>query len=107
MESELQEQVEKTYYTPAVKRAIMKHRERNKEKYNEAQLQYYHLKKQDEEWKRKFTERCRKANEKFRQKQKEEREKLNIPPKKRGRPRKIQEIEEIEEKMEEIKLNDI
>ena len=75
----------KTYYTPAVKKAIMIYREKNKDQYNEFQRQYYHTKKNDEEWNEKFKERCRIANQKYRNKKRE-----NSPPLPRGRPRKIE-----------------
>jgi hypothetical protein len=79
---------EKTnYYTPAVKKAIMTYREKNIEKYNEFQRNYYHTKKIDEEWNDKFKERCREANKRYREKKRE-----NSPPSKRGRPRKIKEV---------------
>ena len=77
----------KTYYTPAVKKAIMNYREKNVDKYNEFQRNYYHTKKSDEEWNNNFKERCRIANQKYREKKRE-----NSPPLKRGRPRKIIEI---------------
>jgi hypothetical protein len=83
METELQPET-KTYYTPAVKKAIMTYREKNIEKYNEFQRNYYHTKKADEEWNEKFKERCRVANQKYREKKRE-----NSPPAQRGRPRKI------------------
>ena len=75
----------KTYYTPAVKKAIMIYREKNKDQYNEFQRQYYHTKKNDEEWNEKFKERFRIANQKYRNKKRE-----NSPPLPRGRPRKIE-----------------
>lgn len=75
----------KTYYTPAVKKAIMNYREKNKDQYNEFQRQYYHTKKNDKEWNEKFKERCRIANQKYRNKMRE-----NLPPLPRGRPRKIE-----------------
>jgi len=80
----MEEQTEtKNYYTPAVKKAIMTYREKNIDKYNEFQRNYYHTKKVDEEWNDKFKERCRVANQKYRDKKRE-----NSPPAQRGRPRK-------------------
>ena len=78
----------KSYYTPAVKKAIMTYREKNKDKYNELQLKYYHSKKIDEEWNEKFKQRCRIANQKYREKKRQE---LITSPK-RGRPKKKIEI---------------
>ena len=75
------------YYTPAVKRAIMNYRGKNIEKYNEFQRNYYHTKKEDDDWNDKFKERCREANKRYREKKRE-----TSPPSKRGRPRKIKEI---------------
>jgi hypothetical protein len=74
----------KTYYTPAVKKAIIAYRGRNTDKYNEFQRNYYHSKKTDEEWNERFKERCRIANQKYREKKRE-----NSPPAKIGRPRKV------------------
>ena len=81
---ETPEQPKKNYYTDAVKRAIVTYREKHTEKYNEFKRNYYHTKKQDEEWNEKFKERCREANRRCREKKRE-----NSPPAKRGRPRKI------------------
>jgi hypothetical protein len=72
------------YYNDAVKKSIMKYREKNVEKYNEFSRNYYHKKKEDQEWKDNFNERCRLANQKYREKKKEQ-----SPPKPRGRPRKV------------------
>lgn len=73
----------KSYYRPSVKKAIMNYRAKNIVKYNEFQRQYYHTKKEDEEWKTNFNERCKEANRKYR-----ERKRLESPPLPRGRPRK-------------------
>lgn len=75
----------KTTYTPAVKRAINKYRNKNVEKYNELQRHYYNEFKEDAEWKQKFNERCRINNKKYRQRK---REALGDIVKPRGRPRK-------------------
>ena len=81
----MEEQQQKTtYYTPAVKKAIMTYREKNVDKYNEFQRNYYHTKKVDEEWNERFKERCREANKRYRDKKRE-----NSPPAQRGRPRKV------------------
>lgn len=76
----------KTTYTPAVKKAIDKYRQKNIEKFNEKQREYYSEYKQDEEWRKKFNERCKINNQKYRQKKKET---LGGAVKPRGRPRKI------------------
>lgn len=83
MEEQPETQV-RTYYTPAMKKAIMTYREKNVEKYNEFQRNYYHSRKIDEEWNEKFKERCREANRRYRERKKE-----NAPPAKIGRPRKV------------------
>lgn len=75
----------KTTYTPAVKKAIDKYRQKNADKYNEKQREYYNEAKEDEEWKKKFNERCRINNQKYREKKREE---LGTQVKPRGRPRK-------------------
>jgi len=77
------EKANKSYYRPSVKKAIMNYRAKNIVKYNEFQRQYYHIKKEDEEWKEKFNERCKEANRKYREKKR-----LESPPLPRGRPRK-------------------
>ena len=71
------------YYGESMKRAIYKHRENNRDDYNERQRKYYEVKSNDVEWKEKFNQRCREANRKYREKKREEN-----PPRPRGRPRK-------------------
>ena len=78
------EEIKKSTYTPAVKKAIDKYRQKNAEKYNELQREYYNEAKQDEEWRKKFNERCKINNQKYRQKKKE-----TLGTKPRGRPRKV------------------
>lgn len=92
----LEEQVKKTY-TDSVKKALIKYRNKNVEKYNELQRKYYDEAKQDDEWRQKFNQRCKENNKKYREKKR-----LEHTPKPRGRPRKaipkvvIDEIEHIE-----------
>jgi hypothetical protein len=74
-------------YNEKTKNAIYKHRENNREKYNEAHRVYYNKKKEDDEWRCKYNEKCREANRRYREKKQLE----NPNPRKRGRPRKIQE----------------
>jgi membrane-bound lytic murein transglycosylase len=81
----------KSTYTPSVKKAIDKYRSKNVEKYNEIQRNYYNEAKEDEEWKKKFNERCKINNQKYREK-KREIAVLNGSLKPRGRPRKIPNI---------------
>ena len=80
------EEIKKTTYTPAVKKAIDKYRQKNIEKFNEKQREYYNEYKQDEEWRKNFNERCKINNQKYRQKKKES---LGENAKPRGRPRKV------------------
>lgn len=80
------ENEKKTTYTPAVKKAMDKYRKNNMEKFNERQREYYNEAKQDEEWKKKFNERCRINNQKYREKKKES---LGSSAKPKGRPRKV------------------
>ena len=75
----------KSTYTEAVKNAIYKYRSKNPEKYNEKQREYYEEASKDEEWKKKFNERCRIANQKYRENKKTL---LGDKVKSRGRPRK-------------------
>jgi len=55
----------------------------NPKKNNELQKLYYNKAKQNEEWRKKFNERCKENNRKYR-----ERKRLENPPKARGRPKK-------------------
>lgn len=71
------------YYGESAKKAIYKHREANRDEYNERQRKYYSDKILDAEWKEKFNERCKEANRKYREKKR-----LSVPPRPRGRPRK-------------------
>ena len=80
------EEIKKSTYTPAVKKAIDKYRQKNAAKYNELQREYYNEAKQDDEWRKKFNERCKVNNQKYRQKKKET---LGDNVKPRGRPRKV------------------
>lgn len=46
-------------YTPAMKESIKKYREKNKEKINEKNKEYYHSKMQNPEYKEKLREQAR------------------------------------------------
>jgi hypothetical protein len=82
----------KVKYTPAHLKAQNKYREKNREKYNEAQRQLYEKKIKEEEWKQHYLERSRVNNKKYRDKKKEEMvESGEYVEKKRGRPRKVKE----------------
>jgi hypothetical protein len=75
----------KKSYTEAAKNAIYKYRSKNPEKYNEKQREYSDEAKEDEEWRKKFNERCKLNNQKYREKKKQL---LGENAKPRGRPRK-------------------
>jgi hypothetical protein len=82
----------KVKYTPAHLKAQNKYREKNRDKYNEAQRQLYEKKIQEEEWKQHYLERSRVNNRKYRDKKKEALiESGDYVESKRGRPRKIKE----------------
>jgi hypothetical protein len=82
----------KVKYTPAHLKAQNKYREKNREKYNEAQRLLYEKKIQEEEWKQHYLERSRVNNKKYRDKKKEEMVSSGeYVEKKRGRPRKVKE----------------
>ena len=82
----------KVKYTPAHLKAQNKYREKNREKYNEAQRLLYEKKIQEEAWKQHYLERSRVNNKKYREKKKEEMiESGEYVEKKRGRPRKVKE----------------
>ena len=73
----------KTTYTNSVKKAINIYRNKNLEKYNENQRNYYQTAKTNEEWKQKFNERCKVNNKIYRDKKS-----LENPPKPKGRPKR-------------------
>jgi len=77
----------KVRYTPAHLKAQNKYREKNREKYNEAQRLLYEKKIQEEEWQKHYLERSRVNNKKLRDKKKEEMiERGEYVERKRGRP---------------------
>jgi hypothetical protein len=86
LEIEDKSENKKKTYTPAVRNAIYRYRSKNVDKYNESQRNYYDKAKTDEEWKKKFNERCKINNDKYREKKKQLLGE-NVRP--RGRPRKV------------------
>ena len=77
----------KVRYTPAHLKAQNKYREKNREKYNEAQRLLYEKKIQEEEWQKHYLERSRLNNKKWRDKKKEALiERGEYVERKRGRP---------------------
>ena len=77
----------KVRYTPAHLKAQNKYREKNREKYNEAQRLLYEKKIQEEEWQKHYLERSRLNNKKWRDKKKEALIKRGeYVERKRGRP---------------------
>lgn len=89
----------KVKYTPAHLKAQNKYREKNRQKYNEAQRLLYEKKIQEEEWKKHYLERSRNNNKKYREKKKQEMiSSGEYVEKKRGRPRKVVEDYVIETK---------
>lgn len=80
----------KKTYTEAHKISQQKYRKKYPEKYCELQRKIYEKNKNDEEWRKKFNERSRINNAKYREKKKQEKlENPDIVVKKRGRPRKV------------------
>ena len=79
----------KSTYTQAHRKAQQKYREKFPEKYNEVQRKLYEEKKQDEEWKKKFNERSKLNNKKYREKKLQERIEAGLELKPKGRPRKV------------------
>jgi len=84
------EQQEKKLCSDAMKRAMMKYRANNLERYSEIQRNYYNGNKDDPEWRAKFNARCRENNRKYREKLRE----ANPPSRGRGRPKKSIQIGE-------------
>ena len=90
----------KVKYTPAHLKAQNKYREKNREKYNEAQRQLYEKKIKEEEWKQHYLERSRVNNKKYREKKKDELiQSGEYVETKRGRPRVIQKVSAINEEV--------
>jgi dolichyl-phosphate-mannose--protein O-mannosyl transferase len=83
----------KSTYTQAHRRAQQKYREKYPEKYCEAQRKLYEEKKKDEQWKNNFNERSRKNNKIYREKKNNEIIQAGGEIRKRGRPKKITNIE--------------
>lgn len=79
----------KSTYTQAHRKAQQKYREKFPEKYNEVQRKLYDDKKQDDEWKKKFNERSKLNNKKYREKKLQERIESGLELKPKGRPRKV------------------
>ena len=79
----------KSKYSPAHLKAQTKYRDKNREKYNEAQRQLYEKKIKEVEWREHYLERSRDNNKKYRDKKKQEKiASGDYVEKKRGRPRK-------------------
>lgn len=75
----------KKYYTPSVKKAILVYRAKHQEEYNEYQREHYAKNKEDDEWRKTFNDKCREANQRYRD---NKRKLLGENRKGRGRPRK-------------------
>jgi len=78
----------KSTYTDAHRKAQQRYREKYPEKYCKLQRDLYERKKQDEEWKKKFNERSKIHNKKYRDKKNQEIIEAGGQIKPRGRPRK-------------------
>lgn len=83
------EEIKKKTYTPKILEYVTKYRNENRQKYNLDSKHLYDKSKENEEWRLKFNERCRK-NSKIARDRKRENDLLDgIQPKSRGRPKKI------------------
>jgi hypothetical protein len=91
--------LKKSTYSQAHRRAQQKYREKFPEKYCEIQRKLYDERKTDEEWKKRFNERSRINNKKYREKRNQAILEAGGSIKARGRPRK-----EKEEKVEPEKV---
>ena len=90
--------MKKKTYTDAHRRAQQKYREKYPEKYHSLQRKLYHEKVADEEKRKVVLEKARLNNQKQRDKKRAELEASGLPPKTRGRPRKViltQTLEEV------------
>jgi hypothetical protein len=83
-----EEVAKKTTYTDAHRKAQQRYREKYPEKYCELQRKLYERKKLDEEWKKKFNERSKIHNKKYREKKNQAIIEGGGEIKPRGRPRK-------------------
>lgn len=93
--------VPKRKYLESRMRAQANYRKKFPEKYCKLQREFYERKKQDPVWKEHFNERAREYARNSYQKKKEEKLALGIVIK-RGRPRKTEFIEKIEENLENL-----
>lgn len=75
----------KSTYNESVKKAVYKYRQKHLQKYNEKQREYYSEAVKDDDWRKKFNERCKINNKVYRDKKKEL---LGNEVKPRGRPRR-------------------
>ena len=82
-----EEEQEPIYYNEAVRDAIYRHRRADPEKYNAYMRNYYQRKSADPVWRENRLKKCRQANARYRDKQRE-----GNPPRPRGRPKKIDPI---------------
>lgn len=90
--------MKKKTYTDAHRRAQQKYREKYPEKYHSLQRKLYHEKVADEEKRKVVLEKARLNNQKQRDKKRAELAASGLPPKTRGRPRKViltQTLEEV------------
>jgi hypothetical protein len=88
-EIKVEEEIEKKKtYTDAHRKAQQRYREKYPEKYCKLQRDLYDRKKQDEEWRKKFNERSKIHNKKYREKKNQEIVESGGTIKPRGRPRK-------------------
>lgn len=85
-------EIKKNTYTPACRKAQQKYREKFPEKYCALQRKLYQDKKTDDEWKKKFNERSKVNNAKYREKKMKEFLEAGGEVKPKGRPKKIKEI---------------
>ena len=84
-----EEEQEPRYYNEAVREAIYRHRRADPEKYNAYMRSYYQRKSADPVWRENRLKKCRQDNARYRDKQRE-----GQPPKARGRPRKVDPLEQ-------------
>lgn len=88
LENEIVTSEKKTTYTDAHRKAQQRYREKYPEKYCKLQRDLYERKKVDDEWRKKFNERSKIHNKKYRLKKNQEIIEAGGIIKKRGRPRK-------------------
>lgn len=100
-------EIKKNTYSPACRVAQQKYRDKYPDKYCALQRKLYQNKKGDDEWKKKYNERSKVNNAKYREKKMKEFLDAGGEVKPKGRPKKIKEIVvDVEQPIKQFLLDD-